>query len=315
MLATGVGPIPAEYGLPQPRVTHGDRAVVRNGQLSAEAVRAPQPERPFIWGVPDLHFLKVLAMCLMAFAAVMVLVRDRIEDLRLAKMIVEPETDIFIPRPARWSGHSGFTHSARHDTVIASKDLERIKGFSSKVKALKDAERFAAPRSAGILAALAEPIELEGNGAFGGLRGSGVLGVIGGVPGGTVGGVVSGEVRGLGGLGTRGSGFGSGGGGTGLGVGGLGSIGISMSSRRRTSLRYASSGDEVLAEASSDLGECLREYDGPVNATLELFDDGRVRSATVTGPDEAPSRCVARTLEQLQFNAGTEQVMARWTVN
>ncbi|MBL8954037.1 MAG: hypothetical protein JNK82_24890, partial [Myxococcaceae bacterium] len=141
VVATGTGPLPREYGFSEPRVSNGDRAVVRSGAFSAEVWLAPKPPRPFIWGAPDVHFLKVATLCFMAFAAVLVLVRERVEELRVAKLIESPEEpeDIFAtPRYARFAPHRGFTAaSAPHGTPVPKRDLERIERFPSKVKELQ----------------------------------------------------------------------------------------------------------------------------------------------------------------------------------
>jgi hypothetical protein len=298
VLATGTGPIPPEYGLPAPRVTNGDRAVVRNGPLSAEAVMVRRPMRASRWGTPDLHFVKVLVMCLMAFAAMMVLVRERIAELRLEKVSATDEhDDIFKPLPARWVGHTGFTKSVeKHGSPLAAADLARIKRFGSKVKELKQREErlnsLIAPSAVGVLGLLrSSALEPSSNVLTAALEGSSSSGVVGGIAGG--------ELYGAGGLGLRGSGEG-----IGLGSGTLGTFRVS--SRDAATRR-------VFASARTRVLSCLDGYEGAMTTDVELFGDGRVKSVSVTGPDESVRRCVARTLEALQFPSGPESVSARWT--
>lgn len=327
VIATGTGRLPPEYGLPQPRVTHGDRAVVRNGNLSAEAVRVPAPPRASRWGVPDLHFAKVLTLCLMTFAAMMVLVRERIAELKLASIERPEETDIFHPLPARWVGHAGFTHSSKHDTVLASKDLARIKGIGSKVKDLehrKQLQDLLAPigavatltSSRGELSDVFARVDREAeSNVFGGLTGTSDVGGFGsgsGLGGGAVVGV------GVGGLGTRGEGSGSGygGGGGAIGIGSLsGYSGRPSDSRPRVGLSTADEHRRVLSRVRGRVADCLANFEGSLVTELELFDDGRVKSVTATNASASVQRCVSRVLEPLQFAPGTEDVRATWTVD
>ena len=321
VIATGTGRLPPEYGLPQPRVTHGDRAVVRNGLLTAEAVRVPQPPRASRWGTPDVHFLKIATLCLMTFAAAMVLVRERVKELKLAAIELPEEADIFHPLPARWVGHAGFSLGARHANAIPAKDLARIKGIAGKARAIEDREAARKALSAyGVLSVLSSSqdlrvfgrtVESVEGGVFGGLGGNSLGSAAGGFgSGGLADGV------GVGGLGTRGTG--SGGGGTGLGIGGLigrggygvmggiGSLGSSVS-------LYTPEADHrrVLSRARSQMASCLEDLDRGLTTELELFDDGRVKSVTMDAPASV-QRCVSRALEPLQFPAGAQHVTARW---
>ncbi len=317
VVATGTGAIPPEYGLPQPRVVNGDRAVVRNGQLSAEAVRAPRPDRPFLWGLPDLQFAKVLVMCLMAFAAGLVLVRERIAELKVERP--DDETDIFVPRLARWTGHHGFTRTSQHAPAIPSKDLERIRGFSRRLKEreaiarlyqrgpvfadvseLGDVfavtlERATASNDVAALAGLSS--ELRGE-AFGG------LGLSGRRPGGGEGG---GGID-LGSIGDIGHGGG-------LGGYGHGGLGAGLGSRR-SRLHVGAAERLPLERVRPRMDYCLRGVSaGTVTTELELFEDGRVKTVTVDGADDDAKRCVMRTLEAVRFSSGERVVSARWTVD
>lgn len=332
VIATGTGRVPPEYGLPQPRVTHGDRAVVRSGNLTAEAVRIPTPPRAPRWGMPDVHFLKIATLCLMAFAAALVLVRERVQELKLAAVERPEEADIFHPLPARWVGHTGFTRSAKHADVIPARDLARIKRFAGKARALEEREAAKKTLAAfGVLGVLSSSSDVrifgrdldrvEG-GVFGGLTGSGAsavggfgsargpgLGGLGAGGGGigTLGTVIEGRGEGgggglgLGGLGTRGSGYGGGGVAADLGsLGGAVGVYTDGAENRR-----------VLARARHEMAECLRDLHRGLTTELELFDDGRVKSVTMDAPASV-QRCVSRALEPLHFPAGAEHLTARW---
>lgn len=326
MLATGTGPLPPEYGLPQPRISRGDRAVVRNGNLTAEAVRVQRPPRAFVWGMPDLHFAKIALMCVMTLAAVMVLLRERIAELKLEQ--VTHEEDIFRPRSAHWdTGHAGFTSvTPAHANAIPAKDLARIRGFGAKLKersarerALREAQAFG---MLGLLSAKASAFESAG-----------LVGTLGDVEGGVVGGTMSGAF-GAGGLALSGIGEGGGGRGEGIGLGSIGTLGhgagtgfggpgagsgmgglIGGRSGRRLHLDEASTPEtrRAFARVQSQLGYCLDGYEGSVSAEVELFGDGRVRTVSVSGPPEAVQRCMSRRLEAVMFPSGTTHASARWT--
>jgi hypothetical protein len=293
VVETGTGPLPAEYGFPQPRVARGDRAVVRSGPFTADVRAAGSPERPFIWGAPDLHFLKVLAMCLMAFGATLVLIRERIEALRLENSVnviaLEPS------RHARWHGGdlAAFRPAAPARSAVPREVAQRIRDFPARVKALKwrkleqvtlagSSTAFTVREGVTILDMTA-PLEV----AIGsiGLRGVGT---------------------GEGGLGS--SGYGPGGGGVGFGaIGGL---------KRHLTLEVgASRAGEILNEAGGRLSGCFAGSESEVTATIDVQDDGAVTAVAVSGASDSVQRCLSRRIEQLRFPADMEprSITARWT--
>ncbi len=328
VIATGTGPLPPEYGLPQPRVSHGDVAVVRSGAFTAEVRHAPLPPRAARWGAPDVHFLKVLAICVMALAAVLVLVRERFVELQAEKVAAPiEERDVFAaPRFARYTApHRGFTVAPDRDrSPIAKRDLDRIARFPEKVKQQKARDEALAssraPAAFGVLTALRTEEPLLTAALVG--RGDDIF------EGGEVAGVV-------GGLGLRGSGEGGGGNGPGSGSGvggggiGLGRIGIigrgsgggsgsgfgagGLVSLDRVRVEAELPSRRIFMAARSRVMSCLGGFTGEMVTDVYLSDDGQVQRVSVAGPPEAAKRCVAQTIERLSFPGGDDHVWARWT--
>lgn len=339
MLATGTGPLPAEYGLAQPRPSRGDVGRVRNGALSAEAIEVGAPPQASRWGAPDWHFVKIAVICLMTAAAVMALIRERIREMKIEKVDIFEETVADRPVSARWLGGSasGFRTSARKTNAIPKADLARIRRFPSKVKNL-EAERALSrtmmgrlsvltAMDSGVVSTLSAPRN-EISGLLGS-RGDGEVfaGMVGGVVGGTAYGVGGlgvarsdtlrgggGDIVGLAGLGSIGTlGRGNSGGGEGYGRGGLGGLG-----RRALTLSLEGEVDASvkrgLARVRYAVERCaVTESAKSFTTTFEVKADGSIRQVSVSGVS-ASAGCITAALEGLRLPAPeqAQTVTARW---
>ncbi len=142
VLACGAGELPFELRAAA-RPLKGDRAHVQWGTLTYELESRPAPERAFVWGVPDFPFGKVLVICLMAFGALVMVLRERIAQLereRMQQLALRPQALApALPRLTRWDDRAAWRHGATTHALAAA-DLARIRRFPQKVEALGRAE-------------------------------------------------------------------------------------------------------------------------------------------------------------------------------